>query len=85
MSTIPFGTVILGMTALTTLAWFVFAGWGRRMDAARPSGELFRNSATDYGKEVSEGTYEQLPLPTRLLLVLTGTVILGWAVVIATI
>lgn len=81
---IDFGTIVFGLTALTTVAWLLFAGWGRRMDAARPSGELFRNSATDYGKEVSRGRYAQLPLPARLLFVLTGTVVLGWLVVIAT-
>lgn len=81
---IDFGRVVFGLTGLTTLAWLLFAGWGRRMDAARPSGELGRNSATDYGKEVSQGRFVQIPLPVRLVFVLTGTVLLGWLVVIAT-
>lgn len=65
---VEFGTVVFGLTGLTTLAWLLFAGWGRRMDAARPTGELFRNSATDYGREVSQVRYAQLPLPARLCL-----------------
>jgi len=81
---IDFGSVIFWLTALTTLAWLLFAGWGRRMDAARPSGELFRNSATDYGKEVSQGSFVQIPLPARLVFILTGTVVIGWLVVFAT-
>lgn len=81
---IDFGTAVFGLTGLTALAWLLFAGWGRRMDAARPTGELVRNSATDYGTEVSQGRYAQLPLPARVLFVLTGTVMFGWLVLIAT-
>lgn len=79
-----FGNVVFGLTGATTLAWLLFAGWGRRMDAARPTGELLRSSATDYGKEVARGTYARLPLPARALVVLTGTVVLGWVVLLVT-
>ncbi len=81
---LEFGNVVFVLTGLTAVAWFVFAGWGRRMDAARPASELFRFSATTYAKDVSEGTYARLPLPTRLLFVLTGAVVLGWVVLLAT-
>lgn len=79
-----FGDIIFALSAVTAVAWVVFAGWGRRMDAARPSGELFRLSSTDYGEEVAAGTYTRLPLPARVLFVLTGTVILGWIILLAT-
>lgn len=80
---VHFGDVMFGFTGLTILAWIAFAGWGRRMDAARPTGELFRNSATIYAKEVSNGTFAYFPLPTRLMLILSGTVLWGWIAVVA--
>lgn len=82
---IEFGNVVFALTALATLAWFLFAGWGRRMDAARPTGELFRSSATQYAEEISTLEYDSLPMPARLLVILTGTVVLGWAVLLATV
>lgn len=78
-----FGDVVFALTILTMGAWVIFAGWGRRMDAARPSGELFRSSATDYGSEVSRGRFAHIPLPARLVVLLTGTVALGWIVIMA--
>lgn len=81
---IDFGNVVFVLSGVTVLAWVVFAGWGRRMDAARPGGELLRLSATDYGKEVARGTYAHLPEPARLLVVLTGAVVLGWILLLAT-
>lgn len=81
---VAFGDVVFGLTILVVVVWVVVAGWGRRMDAARPSGELFRNAASDYGSEVSRGRFARFASPARLLVTLTGTVILGWVVVIAT-
>lgn len=83
VASVEFGTVVFGLTGLTALAWLLFAGSGRRMDAARPTGELFRQSATDGGADVSRGRYAQIPLPARILFVLTGTVVLGWLVLVA--
>lgn len=79
-----FGNVVFALTGATVLAWLLFAGWGRRMDAARPTGELFRSSATDYGREQARGTYARVPLPARVLFVLTGTVLLGWVALLVT-
>lgn len=84
VTSIEFGTVLFVFTGVTALAWVAFMGGGRRMDAARPSGELSRQSATTYGKEVSQGIYSHLPLPTQVLFVLTGTVVLGWVLFLAT-
>lgn len=84
LAAIEFGTVVFVLTGLTALAWILFAGWGQRMDAARPTGELFRRSATDYGSEHGRGRYPRLPLPTRVLFVVTGTVLLGWVSLLAT-
>jgi hypothetical protein len=84
IANVQFGNIIFALSVVTAVAWVVFAGWGRRMDAARPSGELFRLSSTDYGKDVAAGTYTRLPLPARVLFVLTGTVILGWIILLAT-
>ncbi|NHN59752.1 MULTISPECIES: hypothetical protein [Halorussus] len=84
VTNIEFGTVLFVSTGAAALAWVAFVGGGRRMDAARPSGELSRQSATTYGMEVSRGTHADLPLPTRVLFALTGTVILGWTLFFAT-
>lgn len=84
VTNIEFGTVLFVFTGVTALAWVAFMGGGRRMDAARPSGELSRQSATTYATEVSQGTHAHLPLPTQVLFVLTGTVILGWILFLAT-
>ncbi|AEN06584.1 hypothetical protein [Halolamina sp.] len=84
VTNIEFGNIVFAFTAFTVVSLFAAMGWGRRMDAARPTGELFRNSATDYGREVSDGTFTQLPLPARALFILTGTTILGWVGLLVT-
>lgn len=81
---IVFGDLVFALSIVAVVAWLAFVGRGRRMDATRPTGELFRRSATVYGEEVARGTFPRLPLPARLLFVLTGTAVLGWVVLLAT-
>lgn len=52
------------------------------MDAARRTGELFRNSATDYGRDVSQSTVTDFPLPACVLVVLSCTVVLRRSVLL---
>lgn len=75
---VAFGDLLFGLTVVAALAWTLVGVSGRRLDAARPSGELHRGSASDYGREQSEGSYARLTAPFRLLVVLSGTVVLGW-------
>jgi len=79
--TVAFGDFVFGLTVVAALAWTLVGISGRRLAAARPDGELHRGSASDYGREVAAGSYARLSAPIRLLLVLTGTVALGWVVV----
>ena len=75
---VVFGTVLFGVTVVAAGAWTLVGISGRLLDAARPSGELHRGSASEYGRELSGGTFTRLSTPFRALLVLTGTVLLGW-------
>lgn len=75
---VAFGDLLFGLTVVAALAWTLVGVSGRRLDAARPSGELHRGSASDYGREQSAGSYARLTAPFRLLVVLSGTVVLGW-------
>lgn len=79
---VAFGDLLFGVTILTAATWLLFAGSGRRLDAARPESELARNSASDYGSELSRGSYAALSRSGGVLVVLTGTVVLGWIAVI---
>ena len=81
---IAFGSIILGLTALTGVAWaFVFTrgGGGSRMGAANPESELFLNAATQYGKEGAPKS-QTPPVGARALIVLTGASLIGWLVLI---
>lgn len=80
--TVAFGDLLFGFTIVTAVAWVLFGLSGRRLDAARRGGEPSRNSATDYGRETSTGTYERLSGPTWVMTTLTATVAFGWLFVI---
>lgn len=81
---VAFGNVVFAFTGLAVLVSIAAAGWGGRTDAARPTGELLRNSATEYGANQEGIERRGLPTPARLVLVAVGTVVLGWACLIAT-
>lgn len=79
---VNFGNLIFGLSILTTGGWIVVGVWGGRLDAARPSGELFRLSATAYGSEINSSENPRIALPARVLIVLTATVVFGWAILL---
>ena len=80
---VAFGDFVFGLTAAVAVGVLLFSGVGRRLDAARPKSELFRKSATAHVREQSATGADGRSVPTRFVLVVAGTVVLGWLVVIA--
>lgn len=79
---VNFGNLIFGLSIVTAGVWIFVGVLGGRLDVARSSGELFRFSGTTYGSEISADEEPGFPLPARVLIVLTGTVVLGWAILL---
>lgn len=79
---VNFGNLIFGLSIVTAGVWIFVGVLGGRLDAARSSGELFRLSATTDGTEVSSDDGPGFPLPARVLIVLTGTVVFGWIILL---
>lgn len=76
---VVFGNVIFVLTIVMGALWFLAVGWGRRMVAAAPINEVLFGSGSRFSREQgADADDSRLPFGTRVLVVLTGTVLWGW-------
>lgn len=76
---VVFGNVIFVLTIVMGVLWFVAVGWGRRTVAANPINEVLFGSGSRFaGERGADADDSGLPFGTRVLVVLTGTVLWGW-------
>lgn len=79
---VSFGDVIFALTIVAVVVWLGMTGWGRRADAASPMGAFLWGSDERYGEEMADGGGALPPMKVTLYLVMTGTIVLGWIVLI---
>lgn len=80
---VVFGNVIFVLTIVMGGFWFVAAGWGRRMVAANPINEVLFGSGSRFTRDRGTDADDAgLPFGTRVLVVLTGTVLWGWLILV---
>ena len=76
---VVFGNVIFVLTIVMGGLWFVAVGWGRQTMAANPINEVLFGSGSRFTRERADDSNDPgLPVGTRILVVLTATVLWGW-------
>lgn len=80
---VVFGNVIFVLTIVMGGLWFVAVGWGRQTMAANPINEVLFGSGSRFTREQGTDADDSgLPFGTRVLVVLTGTVMWGWLILL---
>lgn len=80
---VSFGNVLFTLTGVWVVAWFLMTGSQRStlgMAATSREGALF-GMDKEYARQMSQGTLQNFRNPGVVLLILTMSVVLGWAAV----